>query len=582
MGLELETLSSEAQAAKQTHLVRDSENHAMLNRLHYIQAIKELSADIDQFRKRLEKAKPSQAVSTLREALISIKTHIRLIYSTARSHSTLVDPIGRAQHRTWDSTPIASSKTPTKRETPSRPDSIGMRLLLPSDTVRSALLLLDTISKMSATVSSTWLDAPENMELVEAIASKVASSLADSSPDSNPLLPSLSSMEIQLPQQLFWICRTCQELKTLLVGPPSLNATSQGTSRFFSPRSPAKADAIAISNYVASYGPASQVFTKYWVFMESFLAQRFSRLALPKDATSENIEAHLQKIHAINARFWIMNKLLWFDTPTIQKEISDSSLETLDAYLNLNMDAGSDAELAIDLPMDVPHLAAFSLPHTQLEQIAARFANLVDTMALLPVYEANASSSPSIDEAMRTFSQLNLFWANALSGPWYMLAASGFPSATLVLRFLPAIQSLRSATFTCARTIELATPTEKSAFADSTIWTQKKPETAFFSFLTSCLCMLVCSPGSLAVEDFLLDSLSTPLSVNNPKLAKTTYKLILNFLLAPQAEDAHPGSFWTHEAVMSILDTLKLGSIKTVLLIRLQDLMKKKKEENQV
>lgn len=577
MADDLETLSAETQSAKQTHLIRDSENHAMLDRLRYIQAVKELSTDIDRFRSALEKIKPAQAVSTMKEALISLKSHIQLIYSTARSHSTLVDPIGRAHHRTWDTTPLSSSKSPMKREVPTRPDSVGMRLLLPSDTVRSAIALLDIISKLSISVTLSWLDAPEKMELVEAIASKVALSLVDYAPGTNCLLPSMSSMEIQLPQQLFWICRTCQELKTLLVGPPSLTSTSQGTSRFLSPRSPSKADTLAISSYIASFGPASQVFAKYWALMEDFLVQRFSRLQLPKDANAENIEAHLQKIHEINARFWIMNKLLWFDTPNIQKEISEH-VDGLDTYLSLHIETSPSSPLLIDLPLDVPQLAAFSLPHAQLELIAARFANIVDSMALLPVYEASASKSPSIDEAMRTISQLNLFWANALSGPWYPLAASGFPATTLVLRFLPAIQSLRSATFSCARAIELATATEKSAYADTTIWTQKKPETAYFSFLTSCLCMLVCSPGSLAVEDFLLDSLATPLSANNPKLAHSTYKLILNFLLAPQAEDAHPGSFWTHDAVMRILDTLKLGSIKTVLLIRLQDLIQKKKD----
>lgn len=554
----------------------------MLDRLHYIQAVKELSSNVEHFGKLLEKAKPSQAVSTLRDALISLKTHIQLIYYTARDKSTLVDPIGCARHRTWDSSPLSSSKTPTKREAPTRPDSVGMRLLLPADTVRATLSLLETIAKMCTTVSLSWIDAPENMELVEAIASKVASNLADSARGSNPLLPSLSSMELQLPQQLFWLCRTCQELKTLLVGPPTSISTSQGPTRFFSPRSPSKGDVATSQAYLSSYGPASLVFAKYWAFMESFLAQRFSRLDLPKNATSDAIEEHLHTIHSINTRFWIMNKLLWFDTPAIQAEIS-VHVKTLDAYLNLRFDAISDfsSPLAVDLPLEVPHLAAFSLPHAQLENVAARFANLVDTMALLPVYEANASKLPSIEEAMRTFSQLNLFWANALSGPWYPLASSGFPSATLVLRFLPAIQSLRSATFACARAIELATPAEKSAYADSTIWNRKKPETAFFSFLTSCLCMLVCSPGSLAVEDFLLDSLSTTLSTSNPKLAKTAHKLILNFLLAPQAEDAHPGSFWTHEAVMKILDTLKLGSIKTVLLIRLQELLKKKPEAPQ-
>lgn len=624
MGSELDTLSVEAQTAKQAHLVRDSENHAMLERLHYIQAAKQLSSDVERFFVLISQAKASHTLSTLKDALATLKTHIELIYTAARSHSSLADPIGRTRHRTWENTPIQASKSPMKRENALRPDSVGMRLLLPADTIRATLSLLDTISKMCTTTSLSWLDTTENMELVESVASKVAANFSDSSSEANPLLPALSSMELQLPQQLFWLCRTSQELRTLLVGPPPLVQTGNGASRFFSPRSAAQANAQAAEQFIQSFGPASRVFAQYWKQMEDFLIKRFSKLKLPSSSafsspsskskpTFEQVEEHLQHIHDINARFWVMNKMLWFDTPGIAKQLATShAAMTLDSYLDIRSaiidinstdpelngrdhtgDSGmlvssnstsssskssSSSTARSELPLDVPQLALFSLPHAQIEAIATRFANIVDTMALLPIYES-WSPSDSLESSMRSFTQLSLFWANGSSGPWYPLAKSDFPAPTLVLRFLPSIRSLRCATAACARIIEQATPAEKSAYADTTIWTQKKPEIQFFSFLTSCLCMLVCGPGLLAVEDFLLESLSTPLSRSNPKLATNTYRQIQNFLLAPQAEDAHTGSFWTHSAVIKVLDTLKLGQIKTVLLLRLQELLNPKKQE---
>ena len=579
MRVQLESLSTEAQTAKRAHLATDSVNNAMVERLHYLQAVKQLPADIETVRTEIEKLKPAHAVTKLRDGLLLLKTQLTHIYGTARSNSTLVNPIGRQHHRTWENTILSHSKSPMKRESTQRPDSIGMRLLLPSDTIRAMISLFDTISKHCISISTSWLENPENLERLSQVASRIAVNFRDAplnQLNTDALVPELSSVELQLPQQLFWQCRTVQELKILLIGPPTQTSALQGSPRLFSPRPSSHADSKSLTSYIHSFGAASYIFDKYWTQIEPLVRERLSTLPSPAPQSLHDIDSYLREVHDINSRIWILTKMLWVDTPQIARHIFAHGVNTLQAYLDLPPVTHADLEMRNELPVQVPQLCIFSLPHIQVEQVTLRWAGFVD-QALLSLYDSYAHSSPSLEDSMAALSQLNLFWANATTGPWYPMAKSGFSPSTLVLRFLPAVQSLRSAATTCARIIEHSKPEDRAAYADLAIWTQANPTASWLSFLTPCLCILVCCPGLLAVEDFLLDSLSTPLTNSIADRATATYRDILQFLSPNQAQIDNtraPDSFWTHEAVSQVLDTLKLGSIKTVLLLRLNQLLK--------
>jgi hypothetical protein len=578
ISVELDSLSSEAQLVKQAQLTSDSVNHAILEQLQYIQAVKQLSTDVDRLSTQTEKINAVHAVSTLKDGLLAIKSHLTHIYNTARSHSTLVNPIGRQHHRTWENTILSHSSSPMKRNNPRRADSIGMRLLLPPDTIKSTQALLESISKQIVVLSQKWLETPENLEHVSQVASQVALNFHESQhrrSAQSPLLPELSSVELQVPQQLFWICRTSQELKTLLIGPPNQNAPLQGSPRLFSPRQSSQSDQRSLLPYIHAFGAASQSFDIYWSQIEPFLLERFSKLPKPDIRSLAAIESYLREVHEVNSRFWILTKMLWIDTPAISRHLVEAGVQNLDDYLSNLSPSNAASDLQNELPVHVPQLCIFSLPHVQVEQFSLKFAGNIDRI-LHPVYDSFAHQSPSLDDAMASLSQLSLFWANAKSGPWYALAKSGFSAPLMVLRFLPAVQSLRSAATTCAKVIDCCPQADKTAYIDMTVWTQPNSANAWFGFLTSCLCMLVCCPGLLSVEDFLLDSLATPLTNTNPELATATYSHIQNFITSSLPSETQTDSFWTHEAIMSVLDTLKLGSIKTVLQLRLQELMKPK------
>lgn len=499
-----------------------------------------------------------------------------LIYTTAHSYSTLVHPIGRQHHRTWENTLLSHSKSPLKRENKKRPDSIGMRLLLPPDLIQSTLTLLETISKMATSLTSRWLDTEESLELVSQVASQIAANFRNSSSGQHPLFPEQSSVDLQVPQQLFWICRTAQELKILLIGPPTQEVPFSGSPRRNSPRIATQGEAKALVHHIHAFGAASTCFDMYWTLFEPMLQERFQRVTKPKVSGVKELETYLREVYDIMARVWIMLSLTWVDTPALVNAFVERGLAlTLDEYLCASTALANTPNLQLELPMPVPQLCVFSLPHVQVEQLSLRFAGIIDRV-LQPVYDLYSRSSPSFDDAMASLSQLNLFWANARSGPWLALAKSGFSAPLLILRFLPAVQSIRSAASLCASLIEHSSTSEKAAYHDLAIWTQPNPSNAWFGFLTSCLCMMVCCPGLLSVEDFLLDSLSTPLTNSQPELAMTTYARILQFISFNGSSDSSHGSFWTQEAIVNVLDTLKLGSIKTVLQLRLQDLLKPK------
>jgi hypothetical protein len=573
----LEILSTEAQSAKQSHITSDSINHAVLEQLRYVQAIQQLAADSERIATSLQKINATHAVSTLKDGLLALKTHLVHIYTTARTYSTLVSPIGRQHHRTWENTLVSHYRSPLKRDNPRRPDSVGMRLLLPSELTNSVLSVLESISKHASSLTQRWLDNEENLELTSQVASKIASNFSKPSSDQHPLLPELSSVDLQVPQRLFWICRTSQELKTLLVGPPIQNAPLSCSPRLLSPRMSSHSESKALLNYIHSYGAASVCFARYWTLFEPMLENRFSRLSIPQVKSLKDLEAYLRDVHDINARVWIMMSMVWADTPELLKRRIDENLcVTLEDYLAPDWRAA----VASEAPVSVPQLCLFSLPHVQVEQLSLRFAGIVDS-ALLPVYEQYARLNPTLEDAMASLSQLNLFWANARSGPWYALAKSNFSAPLLVMRFLPAVQSIRAAATLCAACIESSTPEDKAAYHDLAIWTQKNPANAFFAFLTSCLCMMVCCPGLLSVEDFLLDSLSTPLTKKSPELTMTTCAKILQFITHSDALPDSNQSFWTQEAVVHVLDILKLGSIRTVLQLRLQEILLPKPASSQ-
>lgn len=591
---QLEALSESALNAKDQQLKNDAKHQVMQERFDYVNAVQQLSSNVERFRAQIDQMDATRAATTLGDVLVALKTNLMRIYTTAKTHSTLVSPLGRSMHKTWDSFMTAKVKSPMKRDSAAtKHEALGMRLLLTPEAIRSTLSLLETVSKHCSRITHDWLENTDNMTLVSNIASEVAINLRaptsapssrSSAPRASPLFPAIASMDLQFAQHLFWLCRTCQELKILLVGPPQVaGATSApaSPSPFASPLSSISnlsSSSKLMQSHIASYGPASLLFEKYWHQMEPLIMDRLSKLKVPDVRQQRQIDMYLREVHDIVGRVWVATKLLWYDTPNIVNRLAADGVRTLDAYLDLHRLPLEDPSLQVDLPVSIPHLAVFALPHMQLEQLSLRWAGIIDS-SLQPLYDAYATqdSFPSLDDAMTCLSQLSLYWGNAASGPWYALAQAGLSPTILILRFLPAVKCLRQATNACVRVIEMASDNDKLAYLDMAVWSQKEDATlAWCRFLVTCLCMLICSPGALPVEDFLTDSFVTPLSKASPDTTREVYAQLLQILEAPESVEVDSASFWTHEAIVSILGTLKLGTIKTVLRLKLQDLINPK------
>jgi hypothetical protein len=583
MSEELEKLSGEAQKAKESHFVLDAQHRTMLERLHYIGAIQQLTVDVERFKAQVSRLDASRAVMGLKDVLTSLKANLSHIYTTARSHSTLLDPIGRSTFRTWETTRSTRLQSPMKRDTAtSGPETLGMRLLLPPDTIKTIVALVEQISQQCSTIANKWLEEPENMTYMSKIASALAVQLSDASlgriPSSgSPLFHEIATVDLQFAQQLFWLCRTTQELKTMLIGPPNQHSINTGSPRFFSPRKSSQTDPKKALAFIHSYGAASTLFDKYWIqSLEPIVAERFRELPSPNVFTPETIDAYLQEVNGVVSRVWIITKMLWFDTPSITAQLVARGVSSLEAYLDLRLIHPSDTELKLELPIHVPNLTVFSLPHVQLEAISLRWAGTVDRI-LLPLYESFSDqfASVTLEDAVECLTRLRLFWGNATSGPWYALAQGGFSPSVLVLRFMPMIQSLRQATLACTSVIESAPVHDKTAFLDAEIWANPGTSASkWFHFLITCVTMLISCPGQLAVEDFLLESLSTPLTKSNPDAYKAVWTIISAGLDTPSSLFQYEeDSLWSLQAIIGVLENLKLGSLMMVLKRRLRDMI---------